>query len=58
MTLTQALHGPHIESRVDYGDGPFIIVTPLRYISLSTLRIEAKRRRNGVPDYMRSKPRQ
>jgi hypothetical protein len=58
MNLRQALGGAYMESPVDLGEGPIVIITPLRYISLSTLRFEARRRQGGVPDYMRSKPAQ
>jgi len=58
VNLRQAINGPHVTSQKFDDVGPIIVVTPCYYISASMLRIQARKRQNGVPDYMRGKPAQ
>lgn len=58
MNLRQALNSPCVISQKVDDTGPVIVVMPCYYISASTLRIQARKRQNGVPDYMRGKPAQ
>jgi hypothetical protein len=57
VSLERIAQGPCVVTQTrDETGKSVVIVKPCFFISASTLLFTARQRKNGVPDYMRSKP--